>query len=101
MTGLMLRRRMGGAAVALAGLASSSAAANAGACDAKKAQALLGKSYSPRLEDRAVALSGASIAALWARASSARRITAPTAVDQCVRAWRALRVSLEGELAEV
>jgi hypothetical protein len=63
MTGLRLRRRVGGAAVA--GLASSSAAANAGACDAKKAQALLGKSYSPRLEDRAVALSGASIAVLW------------------------------------
>ncbi len=65
MTGLRLRRRMGGVAVVLAGLASSSAAANAGACDAKKAQALLGKSNSPRLEDRAVAVSGASIAALW------------------------------------
>jgi len=65
MTGLMLRRRMGGAAVVLAGLASSSAAANAGACDAKKAQALFGKSYSPRLEDKTLALSGASVTALW------------------------------------
>ncbi len=66
MTGLRLRRQMGGAAVVLAGLTSSSVA-NAGACDAKKAQALLGKFYSPRLEDRMVALSGASIAALWGR----------------------------------
>jgi len=65
MTGLRLRRRKGGAAVVLAGLAFSSAASNAGACDAKKAQALVGKSYSPRLEAKALALTGASIAALW------------------------------------
>jgi hypothetical protein len=42
-----------------------SAAANAGLCNAKKAQPLLGKSYSPRLEEVALQLSGASVAALF------------------------------------
>ena len=42
----------------------SSAAANAGACDAEKAQARLGKSFASP-EERASTLSGASIAALF------------------------------------
>jgi hypothetical protein len=64
-TGLRLRRADGAAAMMLAGLLLSSAAANAGACDAKKAQSLVGQSYSPRLKEKALALSGASTAARW------------------------------------
>jgi len=55
---------MCGGAVALAGLLLSPAAACAGACDAKGAQSLVGKSYSPRLEQKALELSGASTAGL-------------------------------------
>ncbi len=54
---------MCGGAVALAGLVLCPAA-SAGACDAKKAQSLVGKSYSPRLEAKALELSGASTATL-------------------------------------
>jgi Peptidase inhibitor I78 family len=64
MTGSEFTRVMCGAALALAGLLFSAAVANAGACDAKMAQSLIGKSYSPRLEEKALALSGASRAAL-------------------------------------
>jgi hypothetical protein len=63
MTGFNLRRVMGFGAVALAGLFLSPAA-NAGACDAKKARSLVGRSYSPRVEEKAIELSGASIATL-------------------------------------
>jgi hypothetical protein len=61
MTGFKLRRVAGFGAAALVGLLSS-AAANAGACDAKKAQRLIGKSYSPRVEQKALELTGASTA---------------------------------------
>jgi hypothetical protein len=63
MAGFGFRRVMCGGAVALGGLLLSPAA-SAGACDAKKAQSLVGKSYSPRLEEKALALSGASATAL-------------------------------------
>jgi Peptidase inhibitor I78 family len=63
MTGFGFRRVVCGAGVALAGLLFSSAA-SAGACDAKKAQSLIGKPESPRLEEMALALSGASVAIL-------------------------------------
>src|SRR5580704_6319967 len=56
MTGLRPRRATAAAALTLAGLLFSPAAANAGACDAKRAQSLVGKSYSPRLEETALAL---------------------------------------------
>jgi Peptidase inhibitor I78 family len=63
MTGFKLRRVAGFGAAALVGLLSS-AAANAGACDAKKARSLVGKSYSPRVEQKALELTGASTATL-------------------------------------
>ena len=63
MTGFKLRRATGFGAVALVGFLSS-AAANAGACDATKARSLIGKSYSPRVEQEALELSGASTATL-------------------------------------
>ena len=63
MTGFKLRRATGFGAVALVGFLSS-AAANAGACDASKARSLIGKSYSPRVEQEALELSGASTATL-------------------------------------
>jgi hypothetical protein len=63
MTRFKLRRVMGFGAVVLVGLFLS-AAANAGACDAKKARSLAGKSYSPRVEAKALELSGASAATL-------------------------------------
>jgi hypothetical protein len=63
MAGFWLRRVISGGGAALAGLLMSVAAADAGACDAKKAQSLIGRSYSPRLEEKALALSGASTAA--------------------------------------
>jgi hypothetical protein len=50
--------------MALAALILAGAPAHAGACDATKARSLLGKSYSPRLEAKALALSGASVATL-------------------------------------
>ena len=56
---------MGTVAAVLAGLLSGAAAANAGACDAKRAQSLVGRSYSPRLEQETLALSGASTAAIF------------------------------------
>jgi hypothetical protein len=59
MAGFNLRRVMGFCALVLAGLLLSPVA-NAGACDAKKAQSLVGKSYSPRVEEKARELSGAS-----------------------------------------
>jgi hypothetical protein len=65
MTGLRPRRAMAASAIMLAGLLLSPAAANAGACDAKRAQSLVGKSYSPRLKETVLALSGASTAALF------------------------------------
>jgi hypothetical protein len=64
MVGVRFRRGMCGGGIALAALLLSAAAANAGACDAKKAQSLVGKSESPRLEQKALELSGASAAAL-------------------------------------
>jgi Peptidase inhibitor I78 family len=64
MVGVRFRRGMCGGGIALAALLLSAAAANAGACDAKKAQSLVGKSESPRLEQKALELSGASTAAL-------------------------------------
>jgi hypothetical protein len=63
MAGYELRRVICGAA-ALAGLLLSAAGANAGAGDAKKAQSLIGKSYSPRFEEEALAFAGASTATL-------------------------------------
>jgi hypothetical protein len=57
MTGFRPHRAVG-AAITLAGLFLGGTAANAGVCDAKKAQSLIGKSYSPRLEKKALALSG-------------------------------------------
>jgi hypothetical protein len=63
MTGFKLRRATGFGAVALVGFLSS-AAANAGACDATKARSLIGKSYSPLIEQEALELSGASTATL-------------------------------------
>jgi Peptidase inhibitor I78 family len=63
MTGFKLRRATGFGAVALVGFLSS-AAANAGACDATKARSLIDKSYSPRVEQEALELSGASTATL-------------------------------------
>jgi hypothetical protein len=54
---------MGFGALVLAGVLLSPVA-NAGACDAKKAQSLVGKSYSPRVEEKALKLSGASTATL-------------------------------------
>src|SRR5580658_9269306 len=60
MVGFGVRRVLYGGAIALAALLLSPAAATAGACDAKKAQALIGKSESPRLEQKALELSGAS-----------------------------------------
>ena len=63
MVGFGVRRALCGGAVALVGLLLSAAAAHAGACDAKKARGLIGKSYSPRLEQKALELSGASAAA--------------------------------------
>jgi hypothetical protein len=63
MTGFKLRRAMSFGALVLAGLLLSPAA-NAGACDAKKARSLIGKSYSPRVEEKALELSGASTATL-------------------------------------
>ena len=65
MTGFWFRRLICGGAAALAGLLLSLTGANAGACDAHKAQSLIGRSYSPRLEEKALALSGASTAALF------------------------------------
>ena len=62
-TGFKLRRVMSFGAVALVGLLLC-AAANAGACEAKKARSLIGKSYSPRIEQKALELSGASTATL-------------------------------------
>jgi Peptidase inhibitor I78 family len=70
MTGFGFRRVVCGAGVALAGLLLSSAAASAGACDANKAQSLIGQSYSPRFEQKALALSGATTAALWGQGIS-------------------------------
>jgi Peptidase inhibitor I78 family len=64
MIGFGVRRVLCGGGIALAALLFSAAAASAGACDAKKVQALIGKSYSPRLEQMALELSGASAAAL-------------------------------------
>jgi Peptidase inhibitor I78 family len=61
-----LRRATGFGAVALVGFLSS-AAANAGACDATKARSLIGKSYSPLIEQEALELSGASTATLVGR----------------------------------
>jgi peptidase inhibitor I78 family protein len=63
MTGFNVRRLMGFGAVMLVGLLLS-AAANAGACDARKARSQVGKSYSPRVEQKALELSGASTATL-------------------------------------
>jgi hypothetical protein len=63
MTGLKLRRAIGFSALALAGVFLSPAA-NASACDAKKARSVVGKSYSPRVEEKALELSGASTATL-------------------------------------
>ena len=63
MPGFKLRRVTGFGAVALVGLLLS-AAANAGACDATKARSLIGKPYSPRIEQKALELSGASVATL-------------------------------------
>jgi len=65
MTGFRPQRAVRAAAITLAGLLLGGTAANAGVCDAKKAQSLIGKSYSPRLEEKALALSGASTAALF------------------------------------
>ncbi len=62
MIGFRPRRAMAAVALTLAGLLLSPAA-KAGACDAKRAQSLVGKSYSPGLEEKALALSGASMAA--------------------------------------
>jgi hypothetical protein len=64
MAGFELGRVICCGAAAFAGLLMSAAAADAGACEAKKAQSLVGRSYSPRLEERAFALSGASTATL-------------------------------------
>jgi hypothetical protein len=64
MIGFGVRRVLCGGGIGLAALLLSAAAARAGACDANKAQALIGKSYSPRLEQKARELSGASAAAL-------------------------------------
>jgi hypothetical protein len=64
MVGFGVRRVLYGGAIALAALLLSPAAASAGACDAKNAQALIGKSESPRLEQKALELSGASDVAL-------------------------------------
>jgi hypothetical protein len=63
MAGFKRRRPVGFGALVLAGLLLSPVA-NAGACDAKKAQSLVGKSYSPRVEEKALKLSGASTATL-------------------------------------
>jgi hypothetical protein len=65
MTFFRPRRAVGTVAAVLAGLLSGAAAANAGACDAKRAQSLVGRSYSPRLEQETLALSGASTAAIF------------------------------------
>ena len=64
MAGFSWGRVICGGGLALAVLLSSAAAANAGACDAKKARSLVGKPESPRLEEMALALSGASVASL-------------------------------------
>jgi Peptidase inhibitor I78 family len=64
MVGFGVRRVLCGGGIALAGFLFSPAAANAGACDAKKAKSLIGKSDSPRLEQKALELSGASDVAL-------------------------------------
>jgi Peptidase inhibitor I78 family len=64
MTGFGFTRVLRGAGGALAASLLSPAVAHAGACEANKAQALIGKSYSPRLEEKALKLSGASTAAL-------------------------------------
>jgi Peptidase inhibitor I78 family len=69
MTRFGFRRVVCGAGVALAGLLLSSAA-HASACDANKAQSLIGQSYSPRFEQKALALSGATTAALWGQGIS-------------------------------
>jgi hypothetical protein len=78
MPGFKLRRVTGFGAVALVGLLSS-ASANAGACDAKKARSLVGKSYSPASSKRRLSFPARLPRRSWARALSGRRTTAPTA----------------------
>jgi hypothetical protein len=78
MTGFKLRRATGFGAVALVGFLSS-AAANAGACDATKARSLIGKSYSPRASKRRSSFPARPPRRSWARALSGRPTTAPTA----------------------
>jgi len=63
MIGVRPRRAITAAALTLAELLLSPGA-NAGSCDAKRAQSLVGKPYSPLLEEKALALSGASTAEL-------------------------------------
>lgn len=63
-TGFETRRIMGFGGIALAASLLGPIGASAGACDAKRAHSLIGRSYSPWLEQKALALSGASTATL-------------------------------------